>query len=132
MSDTTETETLRRDDGDPREKTVRKNGYEVTFYPGFASEIKLKNGDGTEVLFKQEKPFRLPKGHKKPDSKHFLVFKGGKNKQDVRFDIRDPELRIARITVELYEQNKDDVAKAERTTETFLVEEDPITCPPDC
>lgn len=122
---------------EPKEKTVQKDGYEVTFYEGFASRIVVREPGGAErELFRQSGTFHLPKGQTKPDTRHFLRLKGGRKKQDVTLDINDPELRIAKITVELYPHDVHDaggdVAAAAAESETVEVENNPKLCPPHC
>lgn len=120
----------------PKEQTIKKEGYELTFYPGFASRCTVREADGTELeLYKQDKPYHLPDGHKKPDTKHKLKLTGGKKKQDVTIDIDDPELRIAKITIELYDENyhrNTEAEGAEASVETFSVDNNPLCCPPAC
>lgn len=122
----------------PKEETIKKDGYELTFYPGFASRCTVREADGTEyALYEQDrkKPYHLPPGHTKPDSKHRLKLRGGKKKQDVTIDIDDPELRIAKITIELYDENHMPGTEAEggeTSVETFTAENDAKICPPYC
>jgi hypothetical protein len=123
---------------EPKESTVRKDGYEVTFYEGFASRIVVREADGTaHELYRQSGVYRLPTGRKKPDTRHVLRLKGGGKKQDITLDIDDPELRIARITVELYPhdvhaEGADPSAESTSDTETIEVENNPKLCPPHC
>lgn len=118
----------------PKEETIKKDGYELTFYPGFASRCTVREADGTEYeLYKQDKPFHLPPGHTKPDRKHKLTLKGGKKKQDITIDIDDPELRIAKITIELYDENHTPgMGSGGKTAETVTVQNDSQYCPPYC
>jgi hypothetical protein len=114
------------------EETVTADGFEFTFYPGFASQCIVVDADGTEhELYKQSKTFHLPHGQKKPRSQHRLRLKGGKKNQDIRLDVRDPGLRIARITIELYGEDYEGGAKR-TVAQTMNVPNEPVTCPPDC
>jgi hypothetical protein len=119
-------------------QTVDKDDYQFTFYPGFASRAVVRRKDGSEVeLYKQEKPFKLPDGQKKPDTKHKIKFKGGKHQQDITLDIQDPGLRIARITVELYAVSPHNgvnavALKDDGGDEAVVIENKSQTCPPDC
>jgi hypothetical protein len=115
------------------EETIHKDGFELTFYPGFASACEVTDSDGkTFRLYKQEKPYRLPKGHKRPRTRHQLRLKGGKQKQDVTLDIRDPELRIAKITIELYGEDYEEDGRARQVMQTVSVPNHPLLCPPEC
>lgn len=118
-----------------KEETVSKDGYELTFYPGFASRCTVREEDGTEhELYKQTKPYHLPHGRTKPDTKHKLRLKGGKQQQDITFEIHDPELRIARITVELYGKGHQPGGGDEppESRETIQILNFPTVCPPTC
>jgi hypothetical protein len=119
---------------DNEEQTVSKDGYELTFYPGFASRCTVRRADGGEVeLYRQEQPYRLPGGQTRPRTRHLLRLVGGEQGQNVTLDIDDPEHRIARITIELYDQNHQPGAgRGDPTSEMLTVDQDSITCPPDC
>ncbi|MBA4157002.1 MAG: hypothetical protein H0X65_05950 [Gemmatimonadetes bacterium] len=117
------------------EETVTKDGYELTFYPGFVSRVTVRGDGGAEhELYKQRNVYHLPKGQAKPRTKHKLRLKGGKKKQNITLDIDDPELRIARITVELYgEDHQPGGGETEDVVvETMEVQNFPKTCPPWC
>jgi hypothetical protein len=62
------------------EKTVSKDGYEVTFYPGFASRCTVRNAGGEVELYSQEGSYNLPNGEKLPKKNFRLSLKGGKRK----------------------------------------------------
>jgi hypothetical protein len=118
----------------PKEKTIRKDGYEITFYEGFASRITVRQADGSaRELFKQTETYHLPRGQKKPDTRHVLRLQGGSKKQDLTLDIHDPELRIAKITVELYGSDHSAAAASDdEVAETVTVDNHPRICPPFC
>jgi hypothetical protein len=119
------------------EKTVSKDGYEVTFYPGFAGRCSVKNGEGEVELYRQTETYRLPNGERQPKRNFRLSLKGGKRKQDVTLRVEDPERRIKSITVELYSATPgEDGVRTEGIggdgTESFTVDNDARTCPPEC
>jgi hypothetical protein len=115
------------------EKTVSKDGYEVTFYPGFARRCTVGNADGQVELYSQQESYRLPNGEKLPKKNFRLRLKGGKRKQDVTLRVEDPERRIKRITVELHVSTPDEAGTRESVgTETFEIENDARLCPPNC
>jgi len=117
------------------EQTVDRDGYQLTFYPGFCSRATVRGADGTEhELFEQQETYHLPADRKRPDGKHLLRLRGGKHRQDVTLRIDDPELRIARITVELYDTAYEDgtVRAQSSEVETFEISNHAKTCPPVC
>jgi hypothetical protein len=115
------------------EETVQKDGFEFTFYPGFASACVVVDADGTEhELYKQEGVYDLPKGQKKPRSSYKLKLKGGARKQDVTLDVRDPALRIAKITIELYGEDYPEDGRERDVMQTMTIPNHPATCPPHC
>lgn len=116
------------------EKTITKDGYELTLYPGFASRCVVREAAGGEYeLYRQEGPYHLPHGQTKPKNKFQLRLKGGMNKQDVTFDVSDPSHRIKRIVVEFYgEGHQPGLGTEEATVETLEVENDSKLCPPSC
>jgi hypothetical protein len=118
------------------QETVRKDGYELTFYPGFLRRAVVREAGGTEhELFEQTRPYKLPDGKKRPDSTYTLQLKGGKNKQDITLRIDDPGLRVASIKVELYGDGHNPEVlhdKPPESVETLEVEEWPVRCPPYC
>lgn len=115
------------------EETVEKDGFDLTFYPAFASRCEITDADGTvHEIYEQSTPYRLPPGQKKPHSRHRLILKGGTRKQDITLDIRDPGLRIARITVELYGEDYHEDGRERDVFQTMNVPNDPTVCPPHC
>jgi hypothetical protein len=115
------------------ETTVSKDGYEVTFYPGFASRCTVRNAGGEVELYSQQGSYKLPNGEKEPKRNYRLSLKGGKRKQDVTLRVEDPERRIKSITVELYDSTPSESGVREtQETETFEIDNDAKLCPPDC
>lgn len=121
---------------DPEERTIRRDGYEITFYPGFASRCAVTAAGQPEVeLYRQAKgdPYRLPPGQTRPRDRYRVHLKGGAKKQDVEFAVRDPGLRIKRITVELYGDDHLAGSGADSdTVDTLMLENNADTCPPSC
>lgn len=84
-------------------QVVKRGGYELVLYPGFASRAVMHHADGSEVeLYRQANPFKLLSGQTEPDTRHTIHLKGGSAGRDITLDVNDPEHRIARIRVELY------------------------------
>jgi hypothetical protein len=63
-----------------------------------------------------------------------IRLRGGPHGQDLEVSIDDPGLRIARITVELYQKPYDEAAARTQgePAETLIVEQNPKVCPPSC
>jgi len=118
----------------PEEEKVEKDGYTLTFYPGFCSSASVRDQKGDHELFVQKETFHLPDGEKEPATRHKLRLKGGPNAQDVTLEIHDPHHRIARIRIELYEKPRRDDAPRDddEPTEELEVMNAPKTCPPTC
>lgn len=118
---------------DPNE-TVNQHGYELTVYRGFCSSARISEAGGpARELFKQSK-FDLPSGQKRPNGKHAVRLRGGAHRQNLTIAIDDPELRVARITIELYQQPYDETTgrAANEAVETLDLDNSPRICPPNC
>lgn len=118
----------------PEDTTVERDGYQLTFYPGFASRCVVRSAEGKEIeLYRQKEPFRLPQGQTKPRDRYRMQLRGGAQKQNVTFDVHDPERRVKRITVELYpESHVGGEPGPMREYETLTLDNDTICCPPYC
>lgn len=119
---------------DPNE-TVKKHGYELTVYRGFCSRAEITESNTIQrELFEQSGRYDLPGGQKRPDGKHTVRFKGGAHGQDLTLVIDDPGLRVAGITIELYQQpyNETRGRTKNEPVETLRLENDPVVCPPNC
>lgn len=116
------------------EQTVDRDGYQLTFYPGFASRCTIREADGSEhELYRQQEPYRLPPGQTRPRDQHRIRLRGGRRRQDITLDVHDPEHRIARIVVELYgEGHQPGGGSGDQPVETMTVDQDSQTCPPHC
>jgi hypothetical protein len=122
-----------QNNGNNEDSTVHKDGFELTFYPGFARACEVTDADGeTFHLYEQKEPYKLPPGHRRPRTRHKLRLKGGKRHQDITLDIRDPELRIAKITVELYGEDYHEDGQTRQVMQTMNVPNNPNVCPPQC
>ena len=115
-------------------KTVNQDGYEITFHPAFAGRCAVQTGSkGETEMYRQEEVHHLPKGQTEPPTQHRIEFRGGKHEQDFALQIDDPNHRIARITVELYDQKHEPGwGKGEKPVETVVVDNDSQHCPPHC
>ena len=115
-------------------KTVNQDGYEITFHPAFAGRCTVQaSGKGETEMYRQEEVYHLPEGQTEPPAKHRIEFRGGEHEQDFALQIDDPNHRIARITVELYDENHEPGwGKGEQSVEKITIENDTHHCPPDC
>lgn len=119
---------------DPPRRTTTESGYELTFYPGFASRCSLRSSAGELVLYQQHEPYVLPPGEVRPAAEHEIHLRGGPSQQDVRLHINDPRRRIARIIVEVYadELPLGSSHALQVPVEALIVENRAMLCPPMC
>jgi hypothetical protein len=117
----------------PEERTVSKDGYEVTFHPAFASRCDVSRKDGTSVeLYRQEGIHQHPQGGRHP-KRHRISLKGGRDGRDLSLSIDDPKAEIAKITIELYDPSHEaGWGRGDEPVETFTVMNDAFECPPYC
>jgi hypothetical protein len=119
---------------DPNQ-TVNQQGYQLTFYRGFCSRAAVSEANGpARTLFTQSGRYNLPAGQRRPDGRHVLRLQGGAHNQNLSIAIDDPELRIARITIELYQQPYNETMGRQpgEAVETLELDNQPRICPPDC
>jgi hypothetical protein len=118
------------------ERQVEKDGYEFTYYPGFCSRATVRAANGKQHdLFAQTQTFHLPKDEKLPATRHKLRLKGGPNGQDVTLHVEDPKLRIAKITIELYGEDRQSHSPHDgkpSESETVEIQNWSKVCPPEC
>lgn len=119
---------------DQDHSTVEKDGYQLTFYPGFTSRCVVRDATGRETeLYRQASTYHLPPGQARPRPSHRLKLQGGRHGQDVTLDISDPSHRIARIVVEFYgEGHVPGGRTSDASVETLTVENSSELCPPNC
>lgn len=127
MSDTQKTFPM-HPPSDPN-KTVEKDGYRASFYPGFVRRLAVQQ-DGIETeLYLQHDVFYLPPGYDKPWPCSTLELSTPDGRRFV-LQIDDPGQQIGRIEVHLKTPQE---AKARpellpRTTETDSLSSDPPPC----
>ncbi|HEX2095233.1 MAG TPA: hypothetical protein VHG28_22745 [Longimicrobiaceae bacterium] len=115
--------------------TVSKDGYEVTFHPAFSSRCVVRsnseNGSETELYRQQEK--HLFKNGEKHPKQHTIRIRGGQHNRDLELVVNDPKHQIARITVELYaDGHEPGWGSDDEMVETFVVDNNSVSCPPNC
>lgn len=122
-----------------KHRTVKKDGYELTFYPGFLRKARVESGDGQEVvLYQQKKPYDIRGRDDEPLERFTLRLQGGRSDRDVTLRIDDPKHAIAQIVVRFHREGHDprstppaaDPVAASDETVTF--DDFPILCPPVC
>lgn len=114
-------------------KKCGQHDYEVGFYPGFASSIKVNE---TEV-YKQGETFVLPSGMSKPLSSHAVQIRCSKG-YNVVLQLDDPHHVIDEIVVKL--RDPDEMAREGGGVfanqvgggDTVTIENKAQTCPPNC
>ncbi len=117
----------------PKHETVEKDGYVLTFYPGFLSKASVLVDGKDDVLYTQPKPHSIIDQPDEPLPRFELRLEGGPNQRNITLHVDDPEHAIAEITVRMYPRGY----KAERGTapppnEVFTAVNDAILCPPMC
>lgn len=119
---------------DQDHQTISKDGYQVTIHPAFASRCSVTpTGQAEKELFRQTETYHLPAGKGHPE-RHTVRIGGGPHQRSVELTIHDPQHHVARIIVEMYKHPRDPMSKepAGEPTETFSVENQSDTCPPNC
>lgn len=120
-------------DNSSEHKTISQDGHEITFHPAFARRCRVESGGQEKELYKQQEVHYLPKGQEKPPTQHQLHYRSQQTGQDFTLTVDDPNLRIARVIVELYgEDHVPGTGKDDATVETVKVDNGPILCPPSC
>jgi len=112
--------------------TATQNDYTVTFHPAFASRCVVKHGNDECEVYKQKDTHHFQNGETHP-KKHKIRLQGGKYKRDVTLEIDDPNQSVAGVTVHLYgDDHVAGMAAGSAPVETFSVDNDVSTCPPNC
>ncbi len=118
----------------PRHRTVDKDGYRLTFYPGFLRRGTVRVDGEDDVLYVQG-----PAGHPvgdapdEPLTRWELRLRGGPNDRDFALHVHDPHREIAEIVVRLYPRGHQPRAGDDPASdEEFRGENGAILCPPIC
>jgi hypothetical protein len=121
-------------DNNQENKTVQKDGYELTFNQAFSSRSVVKGPDGQTIeLYRQQGVYHLPSGQSGPPKNYQIVFRGGPQNRNASLDIQDPKNEIARIVVEFYaEGHRPGTGSGDASVETLTVDNDSTNCPPTC
>lgn len=117
----------------PKHETVEKDGYVLTFYPGFLSKASVLVDGKDEVLYTQQKPYSIIDQPDEPLTRFELRLEGGPNERNITLHVDDPEHAIAEITVRMYPRDRTlGVGAAPAPNEVFVAVDDAILCPPMC
>ena len=118
----------------PKHETVDKDGYRLTFYPGFLRKGMVRVDGENDVLYEQGRV-----GHKvkdqpdEPLKRWELRLQGGPNKRNFTLHVDDPQHEIAEIVVKLYPKgHRPGVDAPTESNEEFVAEDGATLCPPYC
>jgi hypothetical protein len=131
-------------------KTVDKDGYRASFYPGFVSRLAVRDAAGQVTeLYRQDTVFCLPPGYKKPWPSSTLEFSRPDGRRVV-LQIEDSHQQIGRIEIHLKDTPGVEPGLVERIVKdpdrlvggdpppphesdiVLIVEDGPVLCPPIC
>jgi|GEM_PF-3728268 len=117
----------------PRHRVVEKDGYILTFYPGFLREADVWVDGQEDVLYKQELPHGIREQEDEPLKRFELKLQGGPNDRNFTLHIDDPQHAIAEIVVKLYPKGrKHEECENPKPEEEFVAKNGAILCPPYC
>lgn len=117
----------------PKHKKVDKDGYELTFYPGFLRRATVQVDGRDDVLYKQETPHGIKGKPDEPLKRFELRLRGGPNDRNVTLRVDDPKHAVAEIIVKFYPtDHKPEAGEDPPPNEVFSAENDAMLCPPIC
>lgn len=121
-------------DNNQENRTVQKDGYELTFNQAFSSHSSVQGPDGQTIeLYRQSGVYHLPSGQNGPPKNYQIIFRGGPQNRNVSLNVQDPKNEVARIIVEFYaEGHQPGGGTSDTSVETLTVDNDGKTCPPNC
>lgn len=118
----------------PKHRTVDKDGYRLTFYPGFLRKGSVRVDGEDDVLYEQG-----PVGHKvkdepdEPLTRWELRLQGGPNRRNFTLHVDDPHREVAEIVVKLYPKgHRPQAGDDPSPNEEFSAMDGAILCPPIC
>lgn len=117
----------------PKHEKVEKDGYVLTFYPGFLSKASVLVDGKDDVLYRQEKPHKVKDKPDEPLKRFELRLRGGPNDRNITLHVDDPQHAIAEITIRMYPKGyKPEAGEDPPPDEVFTAANDAILCPPMC
>jgi hypothetical protein len=117
----------------PKHETVDKDGYALTFYPGFLSQATVYVNGQDDVLYQQKVPYPVGDKPDEPLTNYELRLVGGPNDRDFTLLVNDPQHAIAEIVVKLYPKGrKPDLETTPEPDEVLTAANGAMLCPPIC
>jgi hypothetical protein len=117
----------------PKHRVVEKDGYVLTFYPGFLRKADVEVEGRDDVLYEQTGFHDIRDQPDEPLPRYVLRLQGGPNDRDFTLHVDDPQHAIAEIVVRLYPRGQEPGSGEERVPdETFHAHNDAVLCPPYC
>lgn len=117
----------------PKHRVVKKDGYVLTFYPGFLSKADVLVNGKDDVLYQQEVPHKVEDQPDEPLRRFVLRLEGGPNGRDFTLHVDDPKHDIAEIVVKLYPRDYvRTTCEDPEPDEEFRAKNDAVLCPPMC
>lgn len=122
------------DKSPPRHRTVDKDGYRLTFYPGVLRKGTVRVDGEDDVLYEQGRVGHEVEGRPdEPLTRWELRLQGGPNQRNFTLHVDDPHREIAEIVVKLYPKgHRPGVDAPTGPDEEFCAEEGATLCPPYC
>lgn len=116
-----------------KHEVVEKDGYRLTFYPGFLSRASVDDESGRTELYAQSGSHDVRDLPDEPLTRHVLRLEGGPNQRDVTLTLDDPRHAVAEIVVRLYPAGyTPGDGEAPEPVETMTATDGAILCPPVC
>lgn len=117
----------------PKHKKVDKDGYELTFYPGFLSRAVVQVDGREDVLYKQVESHSVKDQPDEPLPRFELRLRGGPNDRNVTLHVDDPQHAIAEIVIRMYPKGyKPEAGVSPPPAEVLSAVNDAMLCPPIC
>lgn len=118
----------------PKHEVVDKDGYRLTFYPGFLRKGTVRVDGEDDVLYEQGKPHPVKDQPDEPLTHWELRLQGGPNRRNFALHVNDPHREIAEIVVRLYPKGHRAEGGPEEPEpdEEFTAKDGATLCPPYC
>lgn len=117
----------------PKHTVVEKDGYRITFYPGFAREVEVEDRGDRKEIYRQSGSHDVRNQPDEPLTHHVVRIEGGRSRRDVTLTLDDPQHAIAEIVVKLHPAGrKPGEGTAQPAEETVRMVNDAVLCPPIC
>ncbi|HEV2149965.1 MAG TPA: hypothetical protein VGR37_21385 [Longimicrobiaceae bacterium] len=117
----------------PKHRVVEKDGYALTFYPGFLRRGVVRVDGRDDVLYEQVGSHDVRDQPDEPLTRYELRLQGGPNDRDFTLHVDDPQRAIAEIVVKLYPRGHTaESGNDPEPDEEFRGDNGAILCPPIC